>query len=303
MMGLGALMAIISLDRFFEDTIVLHFGGEAGSIDAYTFAEALIGFADTAYAVSSTIDPGQEIEIIIEATGPGSFRAVIRRLKKKYGGTLSPVAGLIFWGVVTNLIYDATLKKDDPVLITVNTNEVIVKHGHDTVIVPRNVYDASENAKKNPAVAKGIKKTFETIERDPNITEFGLTSSIHDPQPLVTIPRADFSVVTRRVVIETEDPPSERTKTERARLVILKAWLNHAKRKWTFEWNGVPISAPISDREFLDKLDRREFLLGAGDALDVEITYKQAFDPAIRVYVNDPNSFVITRVIKPVPRA
>lgn len=69
------------------------------------------------------------------------------------------------------------------------------------------------------------------------------------------------------------------------------------------EWNGVPISAPISDREFLDQLDRREFLLGAGDALDVEITYRQAFDPSIDVYVNDPNSFVITRVIKPVPRA
>ena len=209
--GLGALMAIISLDRFFEDTIVVHFGGKAGSIDAYTFAEALIGFADTAYAVSSTIDPGQEIEIIVEATGPGSFRAVIRRLKKKYGGTLSPLA-IIFWGVVTNAIYDATLKKDDPVLITINTNEVIIKHGHDTVTVPRNVYDASENAKKNPAVGKGIKKIFETIERDPNVTEFGLTSSIRDPQPLVTIPRADFSVATRQVVIEAEDPPLERIK-------------------------------------------------------------------------------------------
>ena len=296
-------MAIIRLDSFFEDTIVLHFGGKAGSIDAYTFAEALIGFADTAYAVSSTIDPGQEIEIIIEATGPGSFRAVIRRLKKKYGGTLSPVAGLIFWGVVTNLIYDATLKKDDPVLITVSTNEVIIKHGHDTVIVPRNVYDASENAKKNPAVEKGIKKTFETIERDPNVTDFGLTSGIHDPQPLVNIPRADFSVVTQRVVIETEDTPLERIKSERARLVILKAWLNHAKRKWSFEWNGVPISAPISDRDFLDRLDRREHLLGSGDALDVEITYKQTYDPAIGVYVNDPNSFMIAKVIKPVPRA
>jgi hypothetical protein len=274
-------MAVISLERFFEDTIVVHFGSGAGSINARTFAEALIGFVDTAYAVNSTIDPGQEIEIIIEATGPGSFRAVIRRLKKKYGGTLSPVAGLIFWGVVTNLIYDATLKKDDPVLITINTNEVIIKHGHDTVVVPRNVYDASENAKKNPAVEKGIKKTFESIERDPDVTEFGLTSSIHDPRPLVTIPRDDFSVITQRAVIETEEPPSERTKTERARLVILKAWLNHAKRKWSFEWNGVPISAPIFDRTFLDRLDRREILLGAGDALDVDIVFKQTFDQSL----------------------
>jgi hypothetical protein len=296
-------MPVIGLDRFFEDTIVVHFGGEAGSIDAYTFAEALIGFADTAYAVSSTIDPGQEIEIIIEATGPGSFRAVIRRLQKKYGGTFSAVVAPIFWGVVSAAIYDATLKKDDPLLITVNTQEVIIKHGHDTLIVPRNVYDATENAKKNPAVRRGIKKTFDAIERDHNVTEFGLTSSIYDPRPLVTIPRADFSVVTQTVVIEPDDPALERTNTERARLVILKAWLNHAKRKWSFEWNGVPISAPIYDREFLDQLDRREILLGSGDALDVEITFKQTFDPSLGVYVNDQNSFVITRVIKPVPSA
>jgi hypothetical protein len=210
---------------------------------------------------------------------------------------------LIFWGVVTNAIYDATLKKDDAVLITVNTQEVIIKHGHDTVIVPRNVHDATENAKKNPAVRKGIKKTFEAIERDHNVTEFGLTSSIHDPRPLLTIPRADFSVVTQQVVIEPEELPLERTNTERARLVILKAWLNHAKRKWSFEWNGVPISAPIFDREFLDQLDRREILLGAGDALDVEITFQQAFDPSLGVYVNDQNSFVIAKVIRSVPRA
>ena len=64
----------------------------------------------------------------------------------------------------------------------------------------------------------------------------------------------------------------------------------------------MPISAPITDKEFLDRLDRREHLLGSGDALDVEITYKQEFDPVLSVYVNDPNSFKVTRVIRPVAR-
>lgn len=82
----------------------------------------------------------------------------------------------------------------------------------------------------------------------------------------------------------------------RARLVILKLWLNHSRRKWSFEWNGVPISAPIVDVEFLDKLDRREFLIGSGDALDVTITYRQQYDPKIGVYVNDENSYVISKV-------
>jgi hypothetical protein len=44
------------LDEFGDDTIVLHFGGEAGRKDAHTLAEALIGFADAARVLSATLD-------------------------------------------------------------------------------------------------------------------------------------------------------------------------------------------------------------------------------------------------------
>jgi hypothetical protein len=295
-------MAIIRLGEFQDDTIVLHFGGSSGSIDAYTLAEALTGFADTALAVSATIDPGTEIEILVEATGPGSYRTKIRRIKKDYGGLLA-VGGTVFWGVVSSVVYDATLKKADPKPeITVSSDEVIIKHGNDTIIVPRKVHEATEHVKKNPAVQRGLSKTFAALDADKNVTDFGITGSIADPEPLIRIPRADFpAVVTFDVV--TVDQPKERTIKERARIVVLKAWLNHAKRKWSFEWNGVPISAPIADTGFLDKLDRREILFGSGDALDVEITLKQNYESALGVWVNDPNSFVITRVIRPVPRS
>jgi hypothetical protein len=83
-------MATVRLDAFSDDTIVLHFCCPEGATDAYTLANALIGFADTAYAINATIDPGQEIEIIVEATGPGSYLTVIRKLKKGFtGGVLS----------------------------------------------------------------------------------------------------------------------------------------------------------------------------------------------------------------------
>jgi hypothetical protein len=47
-------MATIRLDAFSDETIVLHFGGPEGTIDAYTLANALIGFADTAYDITKT---------------------------------------------------------------------------------------------------------------------------------------------------------------------------------------------------------------------------------------------------------
>lgn len=293
---------VLQLGDFGGDTIVLHFGGSSGTIDAYTLAEALTGFADTALAINATVDPGQEIEIVVEATGPGSYRTVVRRVKKEARGLLSDAVQAVFWGIVANVIYDGVIKSDPKPEIVITTDEVTIKHGANTIIVPRHVYNASENAKMNPAVQRGLKKTFEALDADENVTDFGVTGSIQDPTPLVRIPRAEFPIIVNPPSPVPEVQPPERTRKQRARLLILKAWLNHAKRKWSFEWNGVPLSAPIHDKDFLDRLDRREHLLGAGDALDVEITFRQTRDEKLGVYVNDPNSFVVSRVIGPVLR-
>jgi hypothetical protein len=292
-------MADIALSQFHEDTIVVHFGGDFAAIDAYTLANSLIGFADTARAVSRIIDPGQEIEILVEATGPGSFRTVIRRVRRGASGVFSEGAKAIFWGVIATLIYDAVVNKD--VNVTINTNEVIIQQGRDRVIVPRNVYDAAQNAKKGEDVQKGLRRTFQPLEVNPNISEFGLTNRIADPAPLVRLPRETFRVIVDSVAV-VEETTTERIRTERVRLLITKAWLNHAKRKWQFEWNGVPIRAPIADQEFLDQIERREHLLGTGDALDVEITFHQYYDPELEMFVNDPKSYVITKVIRVVHR-
>lgn len=58
----------------------------------------------------------------------------------------------------------------------------------------------------------------------------------------------------------------------------------------------------LADTNFLDLLDRRELLLGAGDALDVELTFKQNYDKTLGVWINNPQSFVVTKVLRPVPR-
>ena len=79
--------------------------------------------------------------------------------------------------------------------------------------------------------------------------------------------------------------------------------LKNANRKWSFEWNGVPISAPIKDEKFLRELANREHLLGADDALDVILAWRQHFDETLGVYKNDSNSFVVKEVVRPVPRS
>ena len=64
----------------------------------------------------------------------------------------------------------------------------------------------------------------------------------------------------------------------------------------------MPISAPVTDPEFWAKLEKREYLIGAGDALDVVVTFIDVFDEAIGIYTTDQNSYVVEKVIKHVPR-
>jgi hypothetical protein len=293
-------MATLRFDDFEDDTIVLHFGGPEGSIDSYTLADALIGFADMARAISATVDPGTDIELLVEAVGTGSFRTRIRRIKKEYGGLLT-IGGTVFWGIVSNYIYDNYVKDDPPPQVTVQPDGTIIKTGKYTIIVSPTVQAGTEHAKKNPAVHSGLARTFAALEADDNIKDFGVTGLITDPTPKFTIPRAEFPKVARYPVTLEEEPKSRLTK-KRARLFVLKAWLNHAKRKWSFEWNGEPVSAPITDAIFLDQVDRREVLLGAGDALDAELTFKQNYDATLGVWINDPASFVVSRVLKAIPR-
>jgi hypothetical protein len=297
----GGMVGTVDFSKFEGDQVVIHFGGTLATVDAYTFANSLIGFADTIRAVNKVLNPGQDIEIRLEAQGPGSYRAVIKRLKKGLGGFFSRGAEMLFWGVVATLIYEKAIKNEPPPQITVNTNEVVIQHGHDRVIVPRAVYDAMPNVRNDPEVQQNLSRTFRAMEKDESISDFGLTAHLDDAEPILVVPRKEFENLAEPTAIVGEHEKT-RTREEDARLVILKAWLTHQKRKWAFEWNGVPISAPIADEAFLDRLDRREVLIGAGDALDAVMTFKQNFDDDLGVYVNDPNSYVVNRVGKHVPR-
>jgi hypothetical protein len=296
-------MPTIRIDEFRGETIVLHFGGVPGSISARTLGEALIGFAETALAIGVVVDPGHEVEIVVEETGPGSFRAVIRRIYRPVPGLLSEGIRAIFWSIVATTIYDHTIKPSDlPPQIIITTDEVTIKIGPNTIIVPREVYDASQNAKKNPAVEKGVRRTFRALEADRSVSDFGITSSISDTRPIIQIPRADFPAFPKSAILETLDEESARFRRERARLLVVKPWFKRLARKWSFEWNGVPISAPITDADFLDRIQRHEVVFGAGDALDVEISYRQTFSPELGIFENDNSSYVVTKVRATVPR-
>ena len=289
-------MRILDIGKF-ESSIVLHFATEDTRINAYTFASPLVALADAAKAANATVNPGCEIEVVVEALGPGSFRARIRALYSSSKNLFANqvVLGLVL-GVLGNYIYDRTLKADEKFTIEVKTDEVIVTRGNDRLIVPRNVYDATRRAEKNPEFVKAMTRTFGAIAADEKITSFGLVEEMESPSPVIPIPRATLLSLATNV---PEDPDT-RVVTEHAELQIVKAILKKSNRRWEFVWRGITISAPVLHEQFYVEFFAHEITIAPGDTLEVTLAIKQSRDPNTGIFTNV--SYEVVEVHGHVPR-
>ena len=274
-------MATVNIAQF-EDTLVLHFHTEGQRINAYTLASTLVAIADAAKAANASLNPGYEIEVVVEAVGPGSFRATIRTLYKKKGVLAAQAAAAIVLGVVSSYIYERTFAVEDTVKIEVNTDEVIIEHGNDRVIVPRNVYEATRQAEKNENFPKAVTRALDSVANDDSISGMGFVSRIDSPPPEIVIPKRDLLLASLRPM----DTPENRIVPEVADLQIVKAILEKSKRKWEFMWRGFKISAPVLDDQFYIDFFAHDITIAPGDVLNVTLHIFQKKDAATGIYRN-----------------
>jgi hypothetical protein len=277
----GEFMATVSVARF-EDALVLHFETRGNSINAYTLASTLVAVADAAKAANSSLNPGYEIEVVVEAVGPGSFRATLRTLYKKKGVLAAHAASSIILGVIGNYIYEQTFAADDSVRIEINTDEVIIERGKDRVVVPRNVYEATRQAEKNEEFPKAITRALGSVANDEGVSGLALVESIDAPPPEVILPRRDILLASLRPM----ETPENRVVPEIADLQIVKAILEKSKRKWEFMWRGFKISAPILDDRFYVDFFAHDITIAPGDVLNVTLHIFQKKDRATGIYRN-----------------
>lgn len=282
----------------FESAVVVHFETDDTRINAYTLASTLVAIADAAKAANTTLNAGSEVEVVVEALGPGSFRAHVRALytsAKNLFSSNGVVMGIVI-GVIGNYIYERTLKVDDKVVVEVKTDEVIIQKGQDRVIVPRNVYDATREVEKNPEFVKAITRTFDAVATDDKVKALGLVASMTSPPPEIPIPRSALLTLANEV---PEDPDS-RVVTEEAEIQIVKAILKKSTRKWEFVWRGVNISAPVVHEQFYREFFAHEITIAPGDTLVVTLAIKQSLDHETGIYRNV--GYEVLEVHKHVPR-
>ncbi|MFA9479720.1 hypothetical protein ACERK3_15645 [Phycisphaerales bacterium AB-hyl4] len=266
-----------------DDSLVIHFDTENRRINAYTLASVLVSIADAAKAANLDLNPGYDVEVVVEAIGPGSFRAKISTLHSKVGNLFSRQNfKAIVLGVISSFIYQQVFSVNDGVKVTVNTDEVVIEQGDDRVIVPRVVYESTQQAERNPQFRGAVARTFETLRADEGIRGIGFVADIDSPPPSVLLRREAIE----KISLDGDIVPDTRPITERCMLQIVKAILDRGRRKWEFMWRGVKISAPISDPEFYDRFFAHKITIAPGDFLDVNLKIVQAKDPETGIYSN-----------------
>lgn len=283
----------------FEESFILHFGGDFNRINAYTLASALIGIADAAKAANATLNPGYDIEVVVESLGQGSFKAKVRAAYKT-AGNIFQKTGLreIVLAVIASYVYQISIAPNPDVKVFVGDHEVVIEHGNKKVIVPRAVHDATTEAKKIPGFNQGIAQTFSAVENDPSIKSLGISNQPNDPNPPIDIPRALFNRISSP---QLDEELSERELIENTELQIMRAILERNRRRWEFSWRGIRISAPITDERFYSQFFAHTITIAPGDSLNVRLRVRQRLHPGTNVFVNDPSGYEVIEVIKHIP--
>lgn len=284
--------------RAYEDVLVVHFGTEHSRINAYTLATTLVNIADAARAANADLNPGYDIQIVVEALGEGSFKAKVRAVFDEAANLFSKESlKTIVLAVIAAYVYQHTLAPSAEVSVHLQTDEVIVKYGEDRVIIPRDVYDATQDIERNQRFKECVGEAMQSIAEDEEISSIGFAPSPRDEKPDMPIPRESLNPLYVKTV---DDQPDIREIIVTAELQILRAILARSKRRWEFVWNGMRISAPVTDGDFFDDFFARRVTIAPGDSLRTKLKIKQRRDRDLDIYINE--SFEVIKVMDHVSR-
>jgi len=281
-----------------ENTFVIHFGSQYHRINAYTLASALVGLADAAKSANATINPGYEIEVVVEALTEGSFKATVRAVYSETKNLFSsePVKAIAY-SVIGAFIYQHTLAPDQVINIQTTKTEVVIEQGNTRIIVPRDVHEAIQEVDKSPKFRKGISDAMRAIEADPDVTSIGFSNDSKSKEPTIPVPRERFYLLTTEL-----DKPEENNREliELTDLQIMRAILERSNKMWQFGWNGIRISAPISDNRFYDKFFSHRITIAPGDILRVKLKIRQVLNKDLGIYLN--SSYEVIEVVDHIER-
>lgn len=279
--------------RYFNDTLVLHFGVDGHEINAETLANALLGLSNSIKYADSYINNGFGVELIIEATGEGSFKITARALRHSLSNLFSKenIKALVI-GLIGSVIWYYIQPKEE-IKIIVNTNEYIVEKGTERVILPRESEKYFDSIKNNLKIKEEISRIFKALDNDDKINNVEFHSVDHkDHEPDFKVERKCFASLSNINVEVREIESYEMDVT----LIIIKAILEKSLRKWQFRWNNNKVSAPILDFDFYNDFIAHKITIAPGDTLQVKLRVIREKDLDLGIMID--KNYEIIKVYK-----
>jgi hypothetical protein len=172
----------------------------------------------------------------------------------------------------------------------------VFEYGDSKVILPKVAYAAYQQTQNTQAVKESIAKTFDELDKDESITDFGITEGMQDTDLTFHVSRDRFPIIAGSL----RDDPASRQEVKRVTLQIVRAILERSRRLWEFVWNGTRVPAPVLDDEFYDDLYARRINLATGDLLDVDLAIKQKPIGDTGIYEN--TAYEVRKVHQHTPR-
>ena len=272
---------------------VIHYGGALHSVEANTFANSLVAIARVFEETNYLLNPAYKIEIRVEALAEGSFRPKVRLFTKNLVSKISPFMPEKNTLVPVVLALFALHPSGSGNTIIINADNVVMQNGKSKIVIPKEAYESAKKISNNKVIKSAISQNFSILDEDSSITSFGFTPNEKSDDYLFFEDSVNFKEYCK---FDSEEDKLTKTVDLSAELKLLKIILEKGNRKWEFVWNGIKISAPITDSVFWEDLRIGNIQISQGDSIDVILRIYQKKDPYADVFLNE--KYEITEVKK-----
>ena len=276
-------------------TYTFKYNSDNDNIDLNTLLLSQMHFATILNEIKNEVAGGTDLSIKIRPLTKGSvpFDIVLNLswLQSLFSAENVAYAAAIVSTLTSLFQVRLWLKGKKPTKIEVKGDKVIVTIEDQIIEIDRIVYKIYT---ENPIVDIAIRKGFEAIDRDEDVTGVEILDGKKDS--LISISRSSFDAFT--TPNEIYDSLVRKETTSGESLTILKIVFDKGY-KWQFYLSGRKISATILDNSFIERVNNGE-RFAKGDVLVVEMEIEKVYDKSVDTYVE--KGFKITRVIQHIPR-
>ncbi len=273
------------------EPVVVKFGGDVEQIDVNTFTKVILDYTTVLNVACAEGDPNVTVRTTIRSVRPGCLMVdlgivtdVVKNLFSDPKTALETVSGAV---TIASGFYELKkhLSKHGRASSFGDGGEggvrVVTEDGEAREF-PRSVVDIYVN---HPDADTAVNSTFETLDADPRIESFSIGGDDG-----FSASRDEFNEIAVSPSYEGDDVVHEEVE---ASLSVVKPYLGSSTtRKWEFLYQGIKVSANITDAAFMSRISDVSFKVGMVMSVRMDITRK--FDPTLHAYVN--KSYSITEV-------